>query len=173
MTHISAYLGLGSNEGDSIGYLMQAVSALDALAFIHIYAQSDVVQSSPIGPQDQPDFYNMCLHIGTSLSPFDLLKACQDIECSLGRVPTRRWGERVIDIDVLIVDDLIINHPDLTIPHSQLHHRLFVLKPLMQLCPNLVVPAKGQLSYLYDCLIQADSSQVVVNRGALETFTTH
>ena len=82
-------------------------------------------------------------------------------------------GENVKLNDVLIVDDLIINHPDLTIPHSQLHHRLFVLKPLMQLCPNLVVPAKGQLSYLYDCLIQADSSQVVVNRGALETFTTH
>lgn len=98
---------------------------------------SSFIETKPYGVTDQPDFLNGCCRIWTDFSPRQLLTALQAIEDKMGRVRTRRWGERIIDLDILLYDDITVNDPDLVIPHPDMKNRAFVLEPLKEIAPDL------------------------------------
>jgi len=105
--------------------------------------ESPVYETEPWGYADQPPFLNMALCAATDLSPRDLLGRLKDIEATLGRIPSFRNGPRLIDLDILFYDDLVLDTPALVIPHPRLHERAFVLIPLAEIAPGLVHPALG------------------------------
>ena len=131
-------LGLGGNLGDRKANLRQAVQAL--AKWVTIQAISPIYQTVPWGLADQPDFLNLCLAATTTLDPLPLLTQIKKIEAELGRQPGVRWGPRLIDIDILFYDDLILNTESLTIPHPHLAERAFVLAPLADLVPDFRHP---------------------------------
>lgn len=128
------YIGLGSNLGDSKQILRDAVQALSQLGQVRC---SKLYQSPPMGPQDQPDYLNAVVELTTSLAPLELLDQLQRIEQESGRVRLRHWGERTLDLDLLLYGDQVISHPRLTVPHVGVMLRDFVLLPLLDLNPNL------------------------------------
>ena len=140
------YIGLGSNLSNAMGtpteHVQRAVQALAAHPHIQNVAASSLYQSVPMGPQDQPDFINAAVRIETTLSPIALLDYCQLLEQQAARVRERRWGERSLDVDILLYGDAQINEPRLTVPHSGLHERNFVLLPLKEL--GAVAQIEGQ-----------------------------
>jgi 2-amino-4-hydroxy-6-hydroxymethyldihydropteridine diphosphokinase len=136
-----AYLGLGSNLGDRRANLSAAVTGLPPAAVV--LKASSIYQTEPWGYLEQPAFLNQVLEVETSLSPMDLLAALKRLEASLGRQATFRYGPRLIDLDILLYDKLVINQPDLVIPHPQLAQRAFVLVPLADLVPGLIHPLLG------------------------------
>jgi 2-amino-4-hydroxy-6-hydroxymethyldihydropteridine diphosphokinase len=135
------YLGLGSNEGDRIGNLRAARDAL-GLHGVEVLASSSVYQTAPVGELlDQPDFLNACLRIRTELGPEELLDAAKAVERELGREPGGlRHGPRPIDVDVLLLGDLEFRSERLTLPHREVKNRRFVIEPLLELDPDLVLP---------------------------------
>lgn len=135
-----AYLGLGSNLGDRKENLEHAVAALDNQLDISVTKRSDIHETEPYGKVEQPDFLNMCVEIDTRMSPLSLLEAVLGIEHSLGRVRTEVWGPRVIDIDILLYEDLELKLDDLSIPHSEMHKRTFVLDPLSEIAGSVIHP---------------------------------
>ncbi len=137
----NAYIALGSNLGDRAQHLINAHNALALITQTHIIKTSPLYQTPPLGPQDQPDFYNAVVHLQTSLTPHNLLTNLQQIESNLHRTRTRYQGPRTIDLDLLLYNDQIINTPHLTIPHPQMHNRIFVLKPLADIAPTLTHPS--------------------------------
>lgn len=137
--------GLGSNLGNRLGNLRSAVEKLKSLGKIEI--TSDVFETEAWGGIEQPNFLNACVGMKFSKNleknPLEILKFVKNFEIELGRVPSVRWGARKIDIDILLIDEIIFNTPDLTIPHANLHDRLFVLEPLEQIekkFPNWIHP---------------------------------
>ncbi len=136
------YLGLGSNVGDRRAHLAGALRALLRLGPIE--AVSAVYESEPVGPVEQPEFWNMVVRIRTSLRPAALLQQLKSIEQELGREPALHHGPRAIDIDILLYGDLRVLQSDLTIPHAALMDRAFVLRPLVELDPWLMHPGTGQ-----------------------------
>lgn len=148
-TAIEAYLGLGSNLGDSIATLKSACLAIAAVDGIQLLALSAFYRSKPVGPQDQPDFVNAALRIGTTLSAEQLLDALQSIENQHGRIRTQHWGPRTLDLDILLYDDQQINTQRLRIPHPEIPFRGFVLYPLQEIAPaDIVIPGLDSLSAL-------------------------
>lgn len=135
----TAFLGLGSNIGDRQEYLLQALRGLAADPAITVVRCSSVYESKPVGVTEQPDFLNMVVEIGTMHPPLPLLAACLALEARLGRERRERWGPRVIDIDVLAYDQLHWNDDRLVLPHPRMHERSFVLTPLMEIAPELLV----------------------------------
>jgi 2-amino-4-hydroxy-6-hydroxymethyldihydropteridine diphosphokinase len=132
------YLALGSNLGDRSAALRAAISALPpAVRLLH---ESPVYETPPWGYTDQPCFLNMVLKGETTLGPVDLLRRLKKIETGLGRLPAVQWGPRLIDIDILFYDDLVLEIQGLVIPHPHLHDRAFVLVPLADLAPDLLHP---------------------------------
>ncbi len=140
-------LGLGSNVGDRRAELQGAVDALP-VAGIRARASSSVYDTDPVGEvPGQPSFLNACLSIETSLEPLDLLAAVKEIERALGREPAGvRHGPRSIDIDVLLLGDLVLERPSMTLPHEQLLTRRFVLIPALELDFELRTPAGERLA---------------------------
>lgn len=134
------YVGLGSNIGDRTQYLVQACAMLQQHAAITVKAVSSLYKTDPVGVTEQDWFLNAVARLDTTLSPIALLNVTQNTEQRLGRVPTFRWGPRCIDIDILLYDDVEVRTPDLTIPHALLHERAFVLVPLHELAPDLLLP---------------------------------
>ena len=136
-------LGLGSNLGNRLKNLRDAVSCLNKI--LNIKAKSFVYETEPWGVLDQPKFLNACvLCEAESIEPVKLLNAVKAIECELGREANIRWGARKIDIDILFIDDLIINLENLKIPHENLHNREFVLVPLCDIIPDWVHPVMNK-----------------------------
>lgn len=135
------YLGLGSNIGDRVHYLVRACATLQQYAAITVNAVSSLYKTDPVGVTEQDWFLNAVACLDTTLSPMALLNVTQSTEQRLGRVPTFRWGPRCIDIDILLYDDVEIRTPDLIIPHALLHERAFVLVPLHELAPDLSLPS--------------------------------
>jgi len=131
-------LGLGSNLGDSSDHLRQAVEQLSR-AGVRFEALSSLYRSPPWGVLDQPEFVNACALARTELEPLALLDLVQNIEKTMGRRKTRRWGPRLIDIDVLFYGDVAIRHPRLTLPHEAILQRAFVLAPLAEIAPDLIL----------------------------------
>ncbi|HEX6029873.1 MAG TPA: 2-amino-4-hydroxy-6-hydroxymethyldihydropteridine diphosphokinase [Tepidiformaceae bacterium] len=130
----TVFLALGSNLGDRLANLQAAINLLWERG-VQIHAASSVWETAPV-PADQPAYLNAVLRASTSLQPHDLLHVAKDIEHDLGRRPSRRWGPRPIDIDILFYSDLQLTTPDLTIPHSEILGRAFVLAPLAEVTPE-------------------------------------
>ena len=144
-----AYIGLGSNLADPASQIKTGRTAIRALKGIRELAFSSLYYSFPMGPQDQPDYYNAVIAVETTLLPMVLLRALQTIENAQGRIrKTERWGARTLDLDILLYNDQIIDLPDLTVPHSGITDRAFVLYPLHEIAPDLQVPGHGALADL-------------------------
>lgn len=133
------YIGLGSNLGDSQQIMLEAYQKLATLGRVKA---SKLYQSPPMGPQDQPNYHNAVVQLETELAPLALLDQLQRFEQESGRVRLRHWGERTLDLDLLIYGDLQINNERLTVPHVGVLERDFVLIPLLDLDPEIVV--RGQ-----------------------------
>jgi 2-amino-4-hydroxy-6-hydroxymethyldihydropteridine diphosphokinase len=148
---VTAYIGLGSNLANPAEQIRSARTAIAHTLGVRELAFSSLYHSSPMGPQDQPDYVNAVMCIATDLPPLDLLHCLQRIENDQGRVrKTERWGARTLDLDVLIYGDRIIDLPDLIVPHAGLAERAFVLHPLYEIAPQLLVPGKGSIADLLD-----------------------
>jgi len=159
-----AYLALGANLGPRAESLRRAVAALGAIAVVE--AISAVYETEPAYILDQPRFYNLALSLQTRLGPFALLRALKAIESDLGRLPGVRYGARALDLDVLVFGDIVMDTPDLTIPHPRLAERAFVLVPLAEIAPGLSVLGRGAtVSELLAAL--GDVSTQVWRKGAL------
>ena len=137
-----AYLCLGSNLGDRVGYIQQAAKLIEEGGFVSLIRSSAIYETEPWGNQEQGWFLNAIIEVKTKLSPNDLLKHCLDVEKRLGRnrEGQAHWGARVIDVDILLYGDSIINEIDLKIPHEHLHERAFALVPLLELIPDYEHP---------------------------------
>lgn len=143
------YLGLGSNQADPAAQLRLACEALAALPETRLLRCSRLYRSAPMGPQDQPDYVNAVALIGTSLAPLALLDELQRIEQQQGRQrKAERWGPRTLDLDILLYADQQIDSDRLQIPHYHMHARPFVLYPLAELEPELVMPDGTPLQHL-------------------------
>lgn len=138
-----AFLALGSNLGDRLSAIQQAVDLLSD-AGIELFAASRVYETEPVGPP-QPAYLNAVVEVRTTLGPRELLEAGLDVERRLGRVRGERWGPRVIDVDVLTYGRLTIEEPGLTVPHPRMHERAFVLVPLSELDPDPPLPGGRRL----------------------------
>jgi 2-amino-4-hydroxy-6-hydroxymethyldihydropteridine diphosphokinase len=138
----NVYLGLGSNLGDRDANLRAAIGKL--AEFLHVVRVSSVYETEPLLVEDQPLFHNIACAGQTSLDPFSLLSALKRIERELGRVPGPRYGPRVIDIDILLLDDVVLTSPELTIPHPAMLERAFALIPLVEIAPNQRHPVAGR-----------------------------
>ncbi|MFU2088652.1 2-amino-4-hydroxy-6-hydroxymethyldihydropteridine diphosphokinase [Avibacterium avium] len=134
------YIALGSNLATPVQQLENALQALQQLPHSQLVAVSHFYQSKPLGPQDQPDYVNAVACLATALAPLDLLDQLQRIEQEQGRVRLRRWGERTLDLDILLYGDEIIQSERLTVPHYDMQHREFVIVPLYEIAPNLTLP---------------------------------
>ncbi|MFZ7256647.1 2-amino-4-hydroxy-6-hydroxymethyldihydropteridine diphosphokinase [Avibacterium avium] len=134
------YIALGSNLATPVQQLENALQALQQLPHSQLVAVSHFYQSKPLGPQDQPDYVNAVACLTTALAPLDLLDQLQRIEQEQGRVRLRRWGERTLDLDILLYGDEIIQSERLTVPHYDMQHREFVIVPLYEIAPNLTLP---------------------------------
>ncbi|WP_353252568.1 2-amino-4-hydroxy-6-hydroxymethyldihydropteridine diphosphokinase [Salinisphaera sp. PC39] len=143
-----AWIGLGSNLDDPPARLRAALAAIDRLPETRRVATSPFYRTAPLGPADQPDFCNAVTAIDTGLEPPALLDALQAIEAAAGRVRTRRWGPRTLDLDILLYGERRIAEPRLTVPHPRLHERAFVLVPLAALAPDAYVPGRGRVAAL-------------------------
>ncbi len=133
------YIGIGSNLGDKRGNCLASVERLSARG-ISVTKRSSLYETRPWGVTDQPDFVNMTVEARTTMSPHELLHALKEIEAEMGRKTGSRWGPRIIDLDLLLFDDLIIQDEGLVVPHPLLHAREFVLLPLSEIAPDVVHP---------------------------------
>ncbi|MDP7009592.1 MAG: 2-amino-4-hydroxy-6-hydroxymethyldihydropteridine diphosphokinase [Phycisphaerales bacterium] len=137
------FIALGSNVGDRAQNLDQAVCAFNEHACITIQKQSEWIETEPVGPIAQANFLNGVIRIKTTLTPCELLEVCLQIEQKLGRVRTRRWGPRTIDLDIVLFGSEIVDEVALRIPHLELQNRAFVLEPLAAIEPDVIHPETG------------------------------
>ena len=137
------YLGLGGNLGRRAANLARARRLLAAEG-VEIIRASSIYETEPVDYPDQPWFLNQVLEVRTALDPPGLLRLARSVETALKRVPTVAKGPRTIDIDILLAGDLVVDTPDLVIPHPRLHLRNFVLAPLSEIAPKTVHPALGR-----------------------------
>ncbi|MEM5533363.1 2-amino-4-hydroxy-6-hydroxymethyldihydropteridine diphosphokinase [Pseudoalteromonas arctica] len=155
------YLGLGANLNSPKEQLDNAVIALKSLPNCEFINVSHYYASKPMGPQDQPDYINAVACIKTTLEPEQLLDLTQRIELEHGRVrKAERWGPRTLDIDTLLFDDQIINTVRLTVPHYGLNNREFVVYPLLELAPELILPSGIALKTIANNLPLNDLQQL-------------
>ena len=146
-----AYLGLGGNLGDPAAAMAKALQALDADEGISVAAVSSLYRTPPWGVTDQPDFLNAVAAVDTVLTARELLDLCLATEKSLKRVRRERWGPRVIDMDILVFGDQTIDEEGLQVPHPRMAERAFVLAPLAEIAPDLMVsgiPVSSRLAVL-------------------------
>ncbi len=142
---VTAWLSLGGNQGDSRNILARAVQRIAQLPGTRLGAVSGLYETPPWGDEDQSPFYNAVASCDTELGPEALLAGIQEIELDLGRVrdPQRPWGPRAIDIDILLFGDITMDSALLSIPHPRLVERAFVLLPLMNMEPEIIIPGAG------------------------------
>ncbi|HEY8596041.1 MAG TPA: 2-amino-4-hydroxy-6-hydroxymethyldihydropteridine diphosphokinase [Devosiaceae bacterium] len=132
-----AWLSLGANLGRPADQLKDAVRRLKARRDIRVTASSTIIITPPWGKTDQDEFHNMAVAVETDLSPQDLLDACLSIEEAMGRKRNEKWGPRLIDIDLIAYEKLVIDTKGLTLPHPYAHERDFVLRPLREIAPRV------------------------------------
>lgn len=163
---VQCYIGLGSNLGDSVQILRDAVHALKKIGTVQV---SSLYQSPPMGPQDQPDYFNAVAILNTELEPLALLDYLQQCEQHAGRVRLRHWGERTLDLDLLLYGTQQIQHPRLTVPHVGILQRDFVLVPLMELTPTLYIDQQpiAQLPLVLNSTLQLYHDPTWANLGEI------
>jgi len=140
----TAFVALGSNLGDRAGHIRAGLRGLAALPGTRFVVASGLIETDPVGSAPQGRYLNAAAQIRTRLSPADLLEQLLGIERGRGRIRGRRWGPRTLDLDLLVYDALVIDAPGLVLPHPRLHERAFVLEPLAQIAPDLIVPGIEQ-----------------------------
>ena len=133
------HIGIGSNIGNRQENCREAVRQLGSRG-VKVVKQSSMIETEPWGVTEQPCFINMAVEAETDLAPENLLTALKDIEEAMGRTDAVRWGPRVIDLDILFYDDVVLDTPELKIPHPYLHERDFVLIPLAEIAPEKIHP---------------------------------
>ncbi|MBL0521976.1 2-amino-4-hydroxy-6-hydroxymethyldihydropteridine diphosphokinase [Aeromonas enteropelogenes] len=143
------FIAIGSNLADPLGQARRAISAMAALPETELQQASSFYSSRPMGPADQPDYVNAVARLTTRLAPLALLDQLQKIELEQGRVrKDERWGPRTLDLDLLLYGDRVINHERLIVPHYGMQEREFVLLPLAEIAPALVLPCGTPLAQL-------------------------
>lgn len=151
----SAFISIGSNIGERLLHLKDAVRALHAHNKVSVLFVSSVYETAPVGLTDQADFLNIVIEVRTTLDAHSLLTVCQEIEHELGRVRTVRWGPRIVDLDILLYNKDNIKTEKLIVPHPRMHERAFVLIPLLEIVPEMVHPVTGKLyskeAAVHDC----------------------
>ncbi|MFB9979532.1 2-amino-4-hydroxy-6-hydroxymethyldihydropteridine diphosphokinase [Mesorhizobium kowhaii] len=152
----TVYLSLGGNLGDPAKSMGAALRMLDADADTRVTGVSSLYRTPPWGKLDQPDFLNAAAAISTGLAPRALLDLCLDAERRLKRVREERWGPRLIDIDILVFGDRVIHETGLEVPHPRMLERAFVLAPLAEIAPGLVVGGRS----VADRLVAVDTSGI-------------
>jgi 2-amino-4-hydroxy-6-hydroxymethyldihydropteridine diphosphokinase len=142
--HLAA-VALGSNLGDRRAHLGAALKALDELPGTRVSARSTFLETEPVGPPGQGKYLNAAAMLRTTMAPRPLLEALLGIERGRGRERRagERWGARTLDLDLLLYDESVIAEPGLSVPHPRLHERLFVLRPLAEIAPDVRVPPAG------------------------------
>lgn len=158
MNQVVCYIGLGSNLGDSQQILRDAVQGLAKIGDVQL---SRLYRSPPMGPQDQPDYLNAVVRLVTALSPLALLDYLQHLEQQAGRVRLRHWGERTLDLDLLLYGEQQIQHTRLTVPHVGIFQRDFVVLPLLDLDADLMIQQQrlADLDCIKNATAQAISTQ--------------
>ena len=136
----TAYVALGSNMGDKLSYLENAIGSIKNDVSCRLIKISDFIITEPYGPVEQDDFLNGALMIETLYTPAELLAFLQRLESEANRTREIHWGPRTLDLDILLYDDIVMDTENLVIPHPEMHKRDFVLKPLCQIAPNAVHP---------------------------------
>lgn len=155
-----AYIGIGSNLADPLQQVKTAIDALRQLIDTQLIHVSSVYKSPPMGPADQPDYINAVAALETTLSADALLLALQHVEQEHGRVRGRHWGERTLDLDILLYGEQEINQMHLTVPHPGIASRAFVLYPLAEIAPDLMIPLFGSLTSLLAQCPQGELTKV-------------
>lgn len=155
------YLGIGSNLGDSVRQVQHAIEQLSQLPSSRLVASSSLYRTAPVGPQDQPDFINTVVALETQISPIALLDAAQQLEKDAGRKRLRHWGERTLDVDILLYGDQVIHQPRLDVPHPQMTKRAFVLFPLVEIAPHLVLPDGSNIRHWADGVLDQPVEKLV------------
>ncbi len=135
-----AYISLGSNIGEREENLLAAINHLHTHTNIEVENISSIYETDPVGYEEQDQFLNMVIEVKTSLSQFELLEICQNIEKNLGRKRDIRWGPRTIDLDILLFNHENINSEQLTVPHPRMHERAFVIIPLLEIDSGIKLP---------------------------------
>ena len=165
MNGVTAYIALGSNLQDPAAQVEAAFAALDTLPQSRVVARSSLYRTTPVGYADQPAFITAVAAFETTLAPRALLDALLALEKARGRARTFPNAPRTLDLDVLLYGDQLIEEPGLSIPHPRLHERAFVLAPLAEIAPDLVVPGRGRVSALLRAVdvrgVQRDGSAAV------------
>lgn len=151
------YIGLGSNLEQPLLQLRKAMAALEDLPGTTVVADSGYYKSRPMGPTDQPDYINAVVELETTMSAPALLEQCQSIEKQQGRVKTRVWGERCIDLDILLYAQQQITTETLTVPHPGICKRDFVYMPLLKLDPEIDIPGWGRLRDILETAADKES----------------
>ena len=152
----TTYIALGTNLGDRISNLHTAIAAF--APEVTVTTQSHIYETPPWGYEDQPAFLNMVVKAETDLEPEALLTSLKQLETDLGREQNFCWGPRLIDLDILFYDDLVIESPPLVIPHPRLHERGFVLVPLTDVAADYVHPVLG--AFVWELLLQVDTNGI-------------
>jgi 2-amino-4-hydroxy-6-hydroxymethyldihydropteridine diphosphokinase len=151
---ILSAIALGSNLGNSLAILEAAIKTLDQISNLTIKSRSSWYKTAPVGPP-QPDYLNGCAILEVQLTPQELLETLLEVEHEFGRVRQEHWGPRTLDLDILLFGDLILDTPNLQIPHPRMTQRAFVLLPLAEIAPNFIEPVSGiaisQLVHKLDC----------------------
>ncbi len=155
-----AYIGLGSNLDQPLAQVREAINELQQTDGLKLVAVSPLYASSPMGPQDQPDYINAVAAVETSLSPHDLLKKLQNLEQQHGRQRLRHWGERTLDLDILLYGQQILDDAELTLPHPGVAERNFVVYPLADIAPDIEIPGQGPIAQLIARVPRGDLTQV-------------
>ncbi|WP_371931951.1 2-amino-4-hydroxy-6-hydroxymethyldihydropteridine diphosphokinase [Mesobacillus subterraneus] len=137
--------------GDRFGYLTQAIILLEKYENIAVVKTSSVYETDPVGYTDQDQFLNMVIQVKTSLEPIELLDTCLEIELKLGRKREVKWGPRTLDLDILLYNNENVETEKLTIPHPRMSERAFVILPLLEMDPNLMLPTMKEP--LKNCLL--------------------
>lgn len=152
-----AFIGLGSNLADPLAQVRQALVELESIPGTRLSARSSLYRTSPVGLLDQPDFINAVASVQTTLSPPMLLAALLAIEGRHGRKRTIRNAQRTLDLDLLLYGEEVLDSDGLTLPHPRLHERAFVLAPLAEIAPGVLVPGQGRV---VDLLARTDRGGV-------------
>lgn len=156
-----AYIALGTNIEPREEHISNALMKLSKDSGMDVSEESSIYETTPVGMTDQADFLNMVVKVNTVLSPVELLNACLSIEKSLGRKRTVRNGPRIIDLDILVYNNEHRESSCLTLPHPRMHERAFVLVPLNEIAPNLVIPNRdGRVKDMLETLSASEKNGV-------------
>lgn len=145
---VDAVIALGSNIGDKVAHVERAVGLLTEAKDIELTSRSRVYKTPPWGKTDQDWFVNACIGVKTTLAPHELLARCLAVEEQMGRHRAEKWGPRIIDLDVLVYGDTQLSDEKLTIPHPHITKRAFVLAPLSDIAPDLVLEGQSVADWL-------------------------